>query len=104
MDETSLDSAIHPISLEGSASSSATQLNNSGENDSELALRKRDYVLTELADSEETYVKDLAQITEGYLACMRNPNFATPLPEDLKGTKQKMVFGNIEQIYEWHRE
>ncbi|XP_044733840.1 triple functional domain protein isoform X3 [Chrysoperla carnea] len=72
--------------------------------DSEQALRKRDYVIRELADSEETYVRDLAQITEGYLACMRDPNFIITLPDDLKGTKQKMIFGNIEAIHEWHRD
>ena len=27
----------------------------------------------------------------------------TVVPEDMKG-KDKMVFGNIHQIYDWHRE
>lgn len=26
------------------------------------------------------------------------------MPDDLKGGKERMVFGNIEAIYEWHRE
>ena len=26
------------------------------------------------------------------------------MPEDLKEGKDRMIFGNIEQIFEWHRE
>lgn len=26
------------------------------------------------------------------------------MPDDLKEGKNKIVFGNIEQLYEWHRE
>lgn len=33
---------------------------------------------------------------------MRNEEI--PVPEDLKNGKDKIVFGNIEAIYEWHRE
>lgn len=33
---------------------------------------------------------------------MRNEEM--PVPEDLKNGKDKIVFGNIEAIYEWHRE
>lgn len=39
-----------------------------------------------------------------YIAEIRNPNSEIPMPEDLKGGKERMVFGNIEAIYEWHRE
>ncbi|OXU29114.1 hypothetical protein TSAR_004898 [Trichomalopsis sarcophagae] len=35
---------------------------------------------------------------------MRDPNTDIPLPDDLKGGKDKMVFGNIEAMYEWHRD
>ena len=27
-----------------------------------------------------------------------------PMPEDLREGKDRMIFGNIEAIYEWHRE
>ena len=27
-----------------------------------------------------------------------------PMPEDLKQGKDRMIFGNLENIYEWHRE
>lgn len=33
---------------------------------------------------------------------MNNPK--SDIPEDLKGEKKRMIFGNIEAIYEWHRE
>ena len=35
---------------------------------------------------------------------MRDPNSDIPIPEDLKNGKDKIIFGNIETIYEWHRE
>ena len=37
------------------------------------------------------------------MAEIRNPT-DIPLPEDLKGGKERMIFGNVEAIYEWHRE
>ncbi|XP_058808184.1 triple functional domain protein-like isoform X3 [Phymastichus coffea] len=68
------------------------------------ALAKRQFVIRELVDTERDYVNDLRQIIEGYMALMRDPNTDIPLPEDLKAGKDKMVFGNIEAIYEWHRD
>lgn len=67
-------------------------------------LRKRQFVLKELVDTEEAYVKDLSMIVDGYIATMNNPDCEIPMPEDLSCGKDKMVFGNIENIYEWHRE
>lgn len=67
-------------------------------------LRKRHYVLKELVDTEEAYVKDLSQIVDGYIKMMRDPDCEVAMPDDLKGGKDKMVFGNVEAIYEWHRE
>ncbi|KAF4519126.1 hypothetical protein B566_EDAN007399 [Ephemera danica] len=32
------------------------------------------------------------------------PDDEIPMPEDLRAGKDKMVFGNIEAIYEWHRD
>ncbi|KAK2576355.1 hypothetical protein KPH14_005709 [Odynerus spinipes] len=68
------------------------------------ALTKRQFVIRELVDTERDYVNDLRQIVEGYMALMRDPESDIPLPEDLRGGKDKMVFGNIEAIYEWHRD
>lgn len=67
-------------------------------------IAKRQFVIRELVDTERDYVNDLKQIVEGYMALMRNPECEIPLPEDLRAGKDKMVFGNVEAIYEWHRE
>uniref|UniRef100_A0A8C7D6P1 Rho guanine nucleotide exchange factor 25 n=1 Tax=Oncorhynchus kisutch TaxID=8019 RepID=A0A8C7D6P1_ONCKI len=61
-----------------------------------LALR---YVLTELIETEKLYVDDLGLIVEGYMASMATQG----IPEDMKG-KDKIVFGNIHQIYDWHKD
>lgn len=68
------------------------------------SMRKREYVIRELVETERDYVRDLKDVTEGYMIFMRNPDCEIPMPEDLKGGKDKMVFGNLEAIYEWHRE
>ncbi|XP_070163536.1 triple functional domain protein isoform X4 [Polyergus mexicanus] len=68
------------------------------------ALAKRQFVIRELVETERDYVNDLKHIVEGYMALMRNPDCEIPLPEDLRGGKDKMVFGNLEAIYEWHRD
>ena len=68
------------------------------------AIQKREYVIRELLDTERDYVHDLREVVEGYMALMRDPECEIPMPEDLKGGKDKMVFGNIEAIFEWHRE
>lgn len=70
----------------------------------ESQLRKRLYVLRELVETEEAYVRDLSHIVDGYIATMRDPECDIPMPDDLKAGKDKMVFGNVEAIYEWHKE
>uniref|UniRef100_A0A8C1VU01 Rho guanine nucleotide exchange factor 25 n=1 Tax=Cyprinus carpio TaxID=7962 RepID=A0A8C1VU01_CYPCA len=69
-----------------------------------FSLKKRTvitkmYVLKELIETEKLYVADLGLIVEGYMATMN----AKGVPEDMKG-KDKIIFGNIHQIYEWHRD
>jgi len=73
----------------------------SGEED---AVQKREYVIKELIETERDYVRDLQMVVEGYMALMHNPENDIPMPDDLKGGKDKMIFGNLESIYEWHRE
>ncbi|XP_044587517.1 kalirin isoform X2 [Cotesia glomerata] len=68
------------------------------------ALTKRQFVISELVETEQVYVNDLKHIVEGYMLPMRDPDSEIPLPEDLRGGKDKMIFGNIEAIYEWHRD
>ncbi|XP_069509707.1 rho guanine nucleotide exchange factor 25 isoform X2 [Ambystoma mexicanum] len=63
------------------------------------ALEKSMYVLMELTETEKLYVEDLAQIVEGYMATMNTKG----IPDDMKG-KDKIVFGNIHQIYDWHKD
>jgi len=73
----------------------------------EEALHKREYVMRELVETERDYVRDLSLVVEGYMTVMRDPEAAgcdIPIPEDLRSGKDKMIFGNIELIYEWHRE
>lgn len=69
----------------------------------ETLLKKRQYVLKELVDTEDAYVRDLSMIVDGYLTVIRDPECEIPMPEDLKNGKDKLVFGNIEVIYEWHK-
>lgn len=66
------------------------------------AIIRRNYALEELVETEKDYVKDLGQIVEGYIECMKKDD--PQVPDDLKNGKEKIVFGNIEAIYEWHRE
>jgi triple functional domain protein len=68
------------------------------------AIQQREYVIRELVDTERDYVHDLREVVEGYMALMRDSDCEIVMPEDLKGGKDKMVFGNVEAIYEWHRE
>uniref|UniRef100_A0A3B4AKZ1 DH domain-containing protein n=1 Tax=Periophthalmus magnuspinnatus TaxID=409849 RepID=A0A3B4AKZ1_9GOBI len=63
------------------------------------ALEKSMYVLKELIETEKHYVADLSFIVEGYMATMN----AKGVPEDMKG-KDKIVFGNIHQIFDWHKD
>lgn len=68
------------------------------------ALKKREFVIRELVNTERDYVNDLKTIVEGYMDAMRNPDNDIPLPADLRGGKDKIIFGNLEAIYEWHRD
>ncbi|XP_060021740.1 rho guanine nucleotide exchange factor 25 isoform X5 [Lagenorhynchus albirostris] len=69
------------------------------EEDQKKALEMSMYVLTELVETEKMYVDDLGQIVEGYMATMA----AQGVPDNLRG-RDRIVFGNIQQIYEWHRD
>ncbi|XP_052377916.1 kalirin-like isoform X6 [Oncorhynchus keta] len=63
------------------------------------ALRGRMFVLNELVQTEKDYVKDLGIVVEEFMKKMEEKG----VPDDMKG-KDKMVFGNIHQIYDWHRD
>ncbi|KAK2561484.1 Kalirin [Acropora cervicornis] len=55
-----------------------------------VALKKRTYVLKELIQTERDYVKSLGEVVE------------PETPEQLQG-KTRTLFGNIQQIYDWHK-
>ncbi|XP_043549661.1 kalirin isoform X2 [Chiloscyllium plagiosum] len=61
------------------------------------ALKGRAYVLNELVQTEKDYVKDLGVVVEGFMKTIEDKG----VPDDMKG-KEKIVFGNIHQIYDWH--
>uniref|UniRef100_A0A8C6UIK2 Rho guanine nucleotide exchange factor (GEF) 25b n=1 Tax=Neogobius melanostomus TaxID=47308 RepID=A0A8C6UIK2_9GOBI len=63
------------------------------------AYEKSLYVLTELVDTERLYVEDLGLIVEGYMTAMTNQG----IPDELKG-RDRIIFGNIHQIYDWHKD
>ncbi|TKS88950.1 Triple functional domain protein [Collichthys lucidus] len=62
-------------------------------------LKKRHYCLLELVETERDYVRDLSLVVEGYMKRMKEEG----VPDDMKG-KDKIVFGNIHQIYDWHKD
>ncbi|XP_071942493.1 kalirin-like isoform X2 [Antedon mediterranea] len=64
------------------------------------ALHKRSFVLHELVETETEYVRYLGKVVEGYMKTMKEGL----LPPDMEAGKMKIVFGNIHQIYDWHRE
>ena len=66
----------------------------------DLALKKRSYVLQELVETERDYVKDLAVICQEYIPNMKEES----LPEGLQGKKDKIIFGNVQSIFEFHRD
>uniref|UniRef100_A0A4W6FNL1 Trio Rho guanine nucleotide exchange factor a n=1 Tax=Lates calcarifer TaxID=8187 RepID=A0A4W6FNL1_LATCA len=57
------------------------------------------YILLELVETERDYVRDLGLVVEGYMSRMKEEG----VPDDMKG-KDKIVFGNIHQIYDWHKD
>ncbi|XP_028265363.1 rho guanine nucleotide exchange factor 25 isoform X3 [Parambassis ranga] len=69
------------------------------EEERKSALEKSMYVLKELIETEKHYVADLGLIVEGYMATITSKG----VPEDMKG-KDKIVFGNIHQIFDWHKD
>ncbi|MED6266839.1 Rho guanine nucleotide exchange factor 25, partial [Characodon lateralis] len=69
------------------------------EEERNLALEKSLYVLTELIETERLYVEDLGLIVQGYMTMMASQG----VPEDMRG-KDRIVFGNIHQIYDWHKD
>lgn len=85
------------VAMDDTSSQSSTAADTEEERNS--ALEKSIYVLTELIETEKLYVADLGHIVEGYMATMHTKG----IPDDMRG-KDKIVFGNIHQIFDWHKD
>ncbi|XP_015226017.1 PREDICTED: rho guanine nucleotide exchange factor 25 isoform X1 [Cyprinodon variegatus] len=97
----SLTSGVNTLEVEDSyigAEDSPSAVMDS-EEEKKLALEKSLYVLAELIETERLYVEDLGLIVQGYMSMMANQG----VPEDMRG-KDRIVFGNIHQIYDWHKD
>nr|XP_054752225.1 kalirin-like isoform X1 [Lytechinus pictus] len=77
--------------------------------DEEKAAKKREeaeyklsFVLEEMVVTEGDYVADLAKVVDGYREEMKKDE--TELPSEMELGKVKIIFGNIHQIFEWHRD
>ncbi|XP_015214256.1 kalirin isoform X3 [Lepisosteus oculatus] len=101
-EEKTLESGSYPSfsSMNPPESRQTTvQPRNPEEEQKAKALRGRMFVLNELVQTEKDYVKDLGIVVEGFMKRIEDKG----VPEDMKG-KDKIVFGNIHQIYDWHKD
>ncbi|KAL8567172.1 hypothetical protein ACOMHN_046582 [Nucella lapillus] len=69
----------------------------------DILLAKRRHVMTELIETEKTYVTELQEILEGYYKEMDNREMQHMIPPELIGQKQ-VLFGNLPQIFKFHNE
>lgn len=63
-------------------------------------FKDRKNALDELLNTEKSYILDLEQIVLGYMELIKKEDI--PKPQTLVG-KELMIFGNLQQIYEWHK-
>lgn len=73
----------------------------------ERAKRSRQNVLQELIETEETYIRDMACVFDGYLDTINNPDpkiDKLARPESFCEDRKKLMFKHIKPIYEFHRE
>jgi hypothetical protein len=84
-------------SLSESTESSAVDVQKS-------ALTKRAFVIRELVETERDYVHHLGMVVDGYMAQLQHSSPPVAVPDALRNGKDKIIFGNILAIYEWHRE
>ncbi|XP_028303138.1 rho guanine nucleotide exchange factor 25 isoform X2 [Gouania willdenowi] len=94
-------SSLNGVDICSSSDDSGSQRSATGDTEEErnIALEKSIYVLTELIETERVYVEDLGLIVQGYMTTMTNQG----VPDDMKG-RDRIVFGNIHQIYDWHKD
>lgn len=67
------------------------------------ATHGRKCVVEELIKTEKDYIRDLSFIIDGYINIVNNPDSPIRRPESFNETRQKLLFGNIEHIYKFHK-
>ncbi|XP_022248440.1 guanine nucleotide exchange factor DBS-like isoform X2 [Limulus polyphemus] len=67
----------------------------------DMKNHKRGHVMTELIETEKTYVSELSSIIQGYKKEMDNPAMKDCIPGSLLG-KSDVLFGNMMEIYNFH--
>ncbi|XP_021347383.1 guanine nucleotide exchange factor DBS-like isoform X3 [Mizuhopecten yessoensis] len=70
--------------------------------DTDTLMAKRRHVLNELIETEKTYVSQLYDIIKGYLQELDSRPMQHLIPDELVG-KKEILFGNLEQIYSFHK-
>ncbi|XP_077472527.1 kalirin isoform X3 [Stigmatopora argus] len=100
-DDKTLESGAHPVftSLSPPEQSTPVQSRNPELEQRAKAMRGRMFVVNELIQTEKDYVNYLGIVVEGFMRRIEEKS----IPEDMKG-KEKIVFGNIHQIFDWHRD
>ncbi|CAF2637751.1 unnamed protein product [Rotaria sp. Silwood2] len=83
-------------------SSTTTTTNDEHVDDRTKYGEKRRHNIIELIETEKEYVKDLALIVEGYMNVLENDK-EIKKPTGLVGL-ERVVFGNVQRIYEFHRD
>ncbi|XP_055936058.1 guanine nucleotide exchange factor DBS-like isoform X3 [Argiope bruennichi] len=75
--------------------------NSSPRNSADILRLKRNHVITELIETEKTYVTELHSILNGYLKQIDNPAMRDIVPSVLFD-KKEVLFGNMEDLYLFH--
>ncbi|XP_018496594.2 rho guanine nucleotide exchange factor 25 [Galendromus occidentalis] len=71
-----------------------------------MNLERRRCALEELVETEKSYIDDLEKVVGGYMKVIDEPidsDDAIQVPDDLMRGKIRFVFGNIKEIYDFHR-
>ncbi|KAG1682081.1 Guanine nucleotide exchange factor DBS [Nymphon striatum] len=80
----------------------SSEATNELQNEEQLLI-KQNRVMTELIETEETYVSELLSIIEGYKVPIDKPECREKVPNALQ-SKTKLLFGNLEEIYKFHND
>lgn len=100
-DPPNVQSTFTDVESRSGSISSPRNSNNVDVEDDTAILKKRAQVMNELVETERVYVNDLHCVVEGY---MKEYQDGSPeLPRELRG-KKATIFGNINEIYHFHRD